>query len=79
MSDHKAKDAAMASYMKDHPGSFPDSVMRPWNGNGADLRNLSKTMGRVPNNTAKFDFGLLGGVLVARLTGSKFGIPDELL
>jgi hypothetical protein len=79
MSDHKAKDAAMAAYMKKHPGSFPDSVMRPHPGNGSDLRTLSKTMGNVPNAGSKWNAGMLGGVLAARLGFGVSGIPKELL
>lgn len=76
MSDHKAKDAAMAAYMKQHPASFPDSVRRPWRGEGADLRALSQTMGHVRNTTSKWDFGMLGGVLCARLGLGGQNIPS---
>lgn len=78
MSDHKAKDAAMAAYMKKHPGSFPDSAMRPWGGEGASHRALASTMGKAPPS-GKNDFGLLGGILAARLGYGSFGVPPDLI
>lgn len=76
-SDHKAKDAAMAAYMKKHPGSFPDSVMRPWRGEGAGPRGLAASMGHVPNTGSTFDRGMFGGLLAARLGFGAESIPDE--
>lgn len=72
------KDRATASYMKDHPGQYPDSVTRPWRGNGADLRDLAKQMGSVQNNTSKWHAAMLGGVLAARLGFGWSGIPNDL-
>lgn len=79
MSDHKAKDAAMASYMKQHPGAFPDSAMRPWGGNGSDHRAMANAMGAVPNHTTKWDSGMLAGILAARLGYGNANIPAEFL
>jgi hypothetical protein len=78
MSDHKAKDAAMAAYMKKHPGSFPDSIMRPGQGEGKSLRALAATMGKSPP-TAKYDVGMVGGILAARLGYGTSGVPLEYL
>jgi len=79
MSDHKAKDAAMAAYMKQHPSAFPDSVRRPWPGNGAGLRALAQQLGgNVPNNSSKWHVGMLGGVLCARLGMGDANVPNEL-
>lgn len=75
---NKQKNEAMAAYMKAHPGQFPDSVRRPWQGNGADVRKLASTMGKAPPS-GKNDIGMLGGIIVARLGLGSFGIPDELL
>lgn len=75
----KERDRAMASYMKAHPGQYPDSVMRPWNGEGASTRAMTKTMGSVSNESSKWEAGMLGGVLAARLGLGDFGIPDELI
>jgi hypothetical protein len=63
----KERDRAMAAYMKQHPGRYPDSTMRPWGGEGAGHRALAKTMGAVPNEGSKWQIGMLGGVLCARL------------
>lgn len=65
--ERRQKDEAMAAYMKDHPHSFPDSVMRPWNGVGSDVRAEALKMGRIPHNGTKFMTGMLGGVLAHRM------------
>lgn len=71
-SSRKEKDTAMASMMKENPGRFPDSVMRPHRGCGVGDRDLAKKMGRVSNNTTTFDRGMLGGHLCAILGMGKF-------
>jgi len=75
----RTHDKEMAAYMKQHPGRYPDSAVRPWSGNGASVREMARTMGAVPNNTAKWDFGMLGGVLAARLGLGSSNIPAELI
>jgi hypothetical protein len=72
------KDRATASYMKAHPGSYPDSVMRPWQGEGSDKRALARQMGSVQNNTSKWQTAMLGGLLAARLGYGWSGVPREL-
>lgn len=69
----------MAAYMKAHPGSFPDSVRRPWNGVGSADRDLAMKMGRVPNGGSTWDKGMLGGIIAARLGFGSYGVPAELL
>lgn len=60
--NNRAKNAAMAAYMKKHPGSFPDSVMkeskiaRSWNAHAA---------GR--NYGSRFYAAMYGGVVCHRL------------
>lgn len=58
----RAKNAAMAAYMKNHPNSFPDSVMkehsimRHWNAHAA-----------AKNDGSRFYAGIYGGVMAHRL------------
>jgi hypothetical protein len=73
------KDKEMASYMKDHPGRYPDSFMRPWNGNGAFHRDLARQMGAVPNNSSKWFNSMRAGLALARLGLGSAGVPSELL
>lgn len=75
----RTKDKEMASYMKQHPGRYPDSAMRPWNGEGAGYRALAKTMGSVSNNSSKWHVGMLGGVIAARLGLGSANVPGELI
>ena len=77
MAKSSEKDREAAKYMKAHPGRFPDSYMRPWPGNGAGIRQMAMTMGAVPNNTTIWDFGMLGGVLCARLGMGSANVADE--
>lgn len=65
--ERRQKDEAMAAYMKEHPHSYPDSVMRPWNGCGSEARAEALKMGRVASNGAHYERGLLGGVLAHKL------------
>lgn len=69
----------MAKYMKLHPGRYPDSSMRPWNGEGAGTRTLAKTMGAVPNESSKWQLGMLGGVIAARLGLGSSNIDAEYI
>lgn len=75
----KAKDAAMAAYMKQHPGQYPDSVMRPWRGEGAGYRDMARQMGAVSNNTSRWFVAMLGGLAAARLGYGSSGVPSDLL
>lgn len=72
------KDKEMASYMKQHPGRYPDSYMRPWQGHGAGLRAMARNMGKVPNNSSRWFVGMLGGVIAARLGYGSANVPDDL-
>lgn len=72
--ERRKRDVEMASYMKRFPNRFPDSAMRPWQGNGADLRKEANRMGRVLNNTSGFDIGMLGGYLCAKLGLGNYGV-----
>lgn len=72
-------DKEMAAYMKQHPGRYPDSATRPWSGNGSDLREMARTMGAGPNNSSKWQSGMLGGVLAARLGLGSSNVPAEFL
>lgn len=76
LADRRAHDAAMAAYMKDRPGSFPDSIRRPHQGEGSGMRKLAMQMGRVPNVNSHFQRGMLGGVLCARLGLGDFGVKE---
>lgn len=76
--NRRGKDQAQAAYMKAHPGRFPDSESRPWRGEGVGARELSRQMGSVQNNSAKWHLGMLGGVLAARLGYGWNGIPSDL-
>lgn len=73
------RNRAMASYMKEHPGRYPDSTVRPWGGEGAGARAMAKTMGAVPNDSSKWQLGMLGGVLCARLGLGSSNIDAEYL
>lgn len=75
--DRRAKDAAMAAMMAKNPGQFPDSAVRPWRGEGAGLRSMQVGVARLTGK--KYDFGMLGGLLCARLGMGNYGIPPELL
>jgi hypothetical protein len=79
VAEKRNKDAAMARYMHEHPGSFPDSIKRPGQGQGAADRKLAMTMGFVRNDGSKWQIAMLGGILAAKLGYSSNGIPDELL
>lgn len=73
------KDREMAKYMKAHPGRFPDSYMRPWQGEGAGMRAMARQMGAVPNDSAAWHHAMVSGVIFARLGLGSFGVPDDLL
>jgi hypothetical protein len=75
----KERDASMAKYMKDHPGQFPDSILRPGRGEGAGIRKFVGSMSTHGYHTGTYDRGMLGGVLVARLGLGSANIPEELL
>lgn len=78
--ERKQKDQSMAQYMKDHPGQFPDSEMRPHNGCGSDARKMALSMGRVLEPSGAWYRGMLGGVIAHRAgLASKQGIPASLL
>ena len=76
--DRRAADAAMAARMKAHPSAFPDSAARPWQGNGAAYRKMA-VGGLRATSKSHHDFGLLGGLMCARLGMGSYGIPKELL
>jgi len=78
LAEKRTHDAAMASYMKDRPGSYPDSVRRPHQGQGAGDRKTAMSMGRVPSDGHHFEIGMLGGILAAKLGYSDFGVKDFL-
>lgn len=75
--ERRAKDAATAAMMKAHPGRYPDSAVRPWAGNGVEYRRMQ--VGVPARSDPRNDWGLLGGVLCARLGMGSYGIPAELL
>lgn len=77
--ERKTKDVAMAAYMKAHPGSFPDSVRRPGLGEGVSHRALAAGMGRVTNNSSRWEVAMLGGVIAARLGLGSYGIDPEFI
>jgi len=79
MSNRSQHDKEMASYMKAHPGAYPDSAMRPWGGVGAGDRALAYQMGTVTNNTSKWHNAMLAGVIFARLGLGASGVPDDLV
>ena len=60
-SDHKAKDAAMAAYMKENGPRAPQE----WGGNGVEQRRLAKSMGTswMNKDRAAWRLGMLGGML----------------
>lgn len=63
MAKSSEKDRAAASYMKAHPGQFPDSTMRPGQGEGAAIRKMASQMSAAGHRTSKWDVGMFGGVL----------------
>lgn len=75
----KQKDEEMAKYMKAHPSRFPDSVMRPWQGCGADDRARARSMGSIQNNTSRWQVAMMGGVLASRLGLGSYGIPSDFV
>lgn len=75
----KQKDEEMAKYMKAHSSRFPDSVMRPWQGCGADDRARARSMGAVQNNTSRWQVAMMGGVLASRLGLGSYGIPADFV
>lgn len=73
------RNRAMASYMKEHPGRYPDSCTRPWQGEGAGARSMAKAMGGVSNNTSQWHHAMLAGVIFARLGMGDANIATEYL
>lgn len=69
----KNKDAAMARWLPPAP--------RSWNGCGAGTRRATARLGTGWRREllARQDFGLLGGVLAARLGYGTYGVPKELV
>lgn len=68
--DRSTKDKMMASYMKQHPSSFPDSVMRAHNGCGRDDVVAANKLGTSWKSHPLSKWGqgvVVGGVLAARL------------
>lgn len=72
----KEQNSIMAKHMKDHPNQFPDSILRPWQGEGASARKLAKNMGRVPHDNAYFELGMVGGILAAKLGFGNHGVKE---
>lgn len=73
------KDREMAKYMKLHPGRFPDSAVRPWQGDGAGIRAMARQMGAVPNDSSAWHNAMLAGVIFARLGLGSNGVPADLI
>lgn len=81
LANQKAKDSAMASYMKQNAARYPDSIRRPHNGCGASDRKAAAALGSSwrGRSSSTWDRGMLGGVLAARLGYGSDNIPPELL
>lgn len=73
------QDKQRAKYMKERPWEFPDSARRPWPTPSHNLRSLAQKMGKVLISEKQWQWGMLGGVLAARLGYGDYGIPKELL
>lgn len=73
IAERKVQDQARAKYMADHPGQFPDSVMRPHRGCGADDRDLAKGV-QPARQKGAWERGMLGGVIASRL-GFRGNMP----
>lgn len=71
LAEQKLKDQSRAAYMKKRPNQFPDSVMRPHNGCGSDMRKLADKMGMtyIGQSRSSWERGMLGGILYARALG----------
>lgn len=70
--ERKAKDAAMAAYMKIHGPKAPTQ----WHGCGSDERKLAEKMGGEWRNrdSSTWQRGMLGGVLAEKLGWGSAGI-----
>lgn len=74
----KKKDAETAAMMKHFPNRYPDSTMRPGQGEGKSIRELARSFGTVPSTGKHYMLGMLGGVLADRLgfKSHKMELPE---
>ena len=78
-STKKERDRAFAAWMKDHPNQYPDSVRKPHDGCGSGERKLANQMSAAGHRTGKWEIGMFGGVIAARLGYGDRNIPSDLL
>lgn len=78
-STKKERDRAFASWMKDHPNQYPDSVRKPHDGCGSGERKLAMQMSAAGHRTGTWERGMFGGIIAARLGLGSENVPPEFI